>query len=716
MTRYAEDAQGNRVAYRQAIDNHGNKSWHPVEEQTGLQTVRGANPDKRPDYREQHRQTVDEMNKYEKEVSSRGPEAYARMKEARDMPFLNKSAIVAGRESDKLMAGAGDVGDFLQDVVLPKGRTGIRAFDIFDKHRKALADTPIERTIARAEDQGSKDEVYREFDENKGGAAIAAMAPYLVSGATAGPLATKTAQSAVTNLAKGAQAGIRSGKGLFSRGVDKLASGTAFPFLGKKMKKEWTDPMLLKSIAKGNRPPKGETWRKGFLGDVLGGGGLGLVEGGIHYDNNPIEGSIAGMGGSVTGRFLRPFLSKRPVSYSSADQKIIQEAEGLGMDFFPGGKYGHRGDQAFEAGLRSSKTWGEPLARYDRANAVAMNRQAYKAMGVPKDKIDQMTPEALHSHVTGLKKEYETLVDGSTGRFSSDSINKIRKGGKSFINDFSEAGMKAKGVVDSRLNDIMGRVHNTRDMLTGKYRPATFSGKDYQSMSQSIKDELDGLYKNNDMVSYNALKKVQKELDNAMDNGISYGGKTSSADWKDLNERYAMSRLLIDKGMDITGKFDAEQFGKYLMSKDAYRTLTGQGGRIKPLQKMARANYLSKGEAGSDMTGTGFGDHRGKMSHMQGFLTEGWGRNMPMIDAAYLSMYKKGWPARHGLLGMGRSGGVYDPLTIMRAQAQGNQQHPIAVQKVRETKDATEKSLTNMADWTDEKLSELEKFKRSLFE
>ena len=685
------------------------------QSQKGLSVTGQATPQQMAQAQDQVIQKqMDEMTGYEEEVYKLGPQAYERLGEIRDMPALDRAALAAGRETDKLMAGAGDIYDFIQDVTTGGSeKTGIRALDIFN----SILDkgTPLERTAKRSADQREKDIIFKEAGENLGGASIAAMLPYMATGYGAGPASTKLAESVVGGIAKGIDKTQRAGRGLLTRGIEKGAS-TPGPFqpLASKMKSEWTDPMRQRAIRKSKTPKNIVPWREGLVKDVLGGAGLGALEGGLHYDNNIVEGSLAGAGGTTAGRFVRPFVNKRPSSYGEADRQIIDEAQQMGMQFFPGGRTGHRGDQAFEAGLRSSKTWGEPLAVVDRNNAKVMNRTAYEAMGVPAGKVDQMTQKNMLEHVNSLKSEYDTVVKGSVGRFSPESINRIRAGSKSFTNDFSEAGVKAKDVVDARLKDIQSRIHNTRDAITGQYRPATFRGEDYQSMSQSIKSELDGLYKNNDMVAHGALKKVQRELDDAMDNGVNYGGKVSSTEWKDLNERYAMSRLLMENGMDITGKFDAELFGKYLMSKDAYRTLTGQGGRIKPLQKLARANYLSKQEAGSDMTGTGFGDS-GKVSHMQGFLTNKVGNMLPLKDQIYLSLYKRGWPGEKGLLGMSDKG-FWNPVLLGRAQAQAQQQHPTAAKAIRDTKNSMSKSYGEAADWTGEKMDEMDKFMKSLFE
>jgi len=676
-----------------------------------LQVVREANPDKRPDYQAQYDTRVEDRNTYEREVHDRGPEAYARMLEARDMGSLDKSAIVAGRETNKLLAGAGRLSDAAEYITLPQdideetampttGRTGNKYFDLFNKYSDYMSKSHMQRDTARNKYQKSSDKLYQEFDEEKGLASVASMLPYMVSGLGAGPIASKIGQGMVKAVTTPVAATYKGGKGLLTKAVE--ASAKAGVPLTKKMKTEWTDPLAKRAFAKANRKKEPLPWREGFLSDVLGGGVLGATESGVHFDNNPIDGAMAGVGGSTFGRFVKPILTRTKPVYSKADQDIINYADSQGFKYFPGGKTGDIGKQMFESGLRSDKRWGESMARVDRNNRIIMNEKAYEAMGIPKGSIPQLTPKLLDTHIKGLKTEYDDLVNNSTARFSGKSIQKLRDGLDPLSKSQSKAGEEAYFAAQNQFDEILNRLHATRDKKTGKYLLATFSGKDYQDMSRYIKDEISMAYKSGNDGVVRALKPFQEALEEAMDNGIKYGGKVSSAQWKDLNERYAMSRMLIDKGLDITGKFDPQTFSTYLMSNDAYRTLTEKGGRIVPLQKLAKANFLSSQHAGSDMTGTGLGSH--KITRTQAFLGTPFGKMLPLIDDAYLGLYRRGWPGTTGLLNLSGKG-FGDTMLYTRAQAQGQQQHPKAVKAMLEAK-----------DWTSDKLDEVEKFRMSLFE
>lgn len=687
-----------------------------------LQVVRDANPDKRPDYMAQHRQDVADLNEYERGVHAKGPAAYARMLESRDMDFGEKAAIVAGRETDKLLAGAADVGDFIQDVALPSspnpetyqnetGMTGNKYFDMFNKYSDMMKKGPMERTTQRAEDQVTSDRLYEEFDEEAGLASVAAMAPYMLSGFTAGPAASKLSKSVIDKTIQGAETAYKGGKGLLTQGVEKLAA-TGNP-VGKKMKMEWTDPLRKRGIRKANTRKEPIPWREGFLSDTLGGGLVGAAEGGFHYDNNPIEGAIAGMGGASAGRLIKPLVTRKAPVYSQADQQIIDYARQQGFKYFPGGQSGDVGQQMFESGLRSDKHWGESMARVDRNNAIVMNEKAYEAMGIPKGSIPQLSPEKLDAHIKGLQTEYDDLVNNSTARFSGKSIQDLRDSLDSLALSKSKAGEEAYFAAQNQFDEILERLHATRDKKTGKFLPATFGGKDYQDMSRYIKDEISVANKAGNDGVVRALKPFQKALDDAMDNGINYGGKVTSAQWKDLNERYAMSRMLIDNGMDMTGKFDPQKFGTYLMSKDAYRTLTEKGGRIVPLQKLAKANFLSSQHAGSDMTGTGLGSN--KITKTQAFLSSPFGKMLPMIDDIYLGLYKRGWPANKGLLNMSGKG-FGDTTLYSKAQAQGQQQHPTAVKLLKQGKNWANDKVVSGLETMDETLTDLEKFRMSLFD
>ena len=174
--RYATNEAGERVRFRSATDGQGNTQWFPAPEETinvaGDELPYPSQPSNvgpgRSAAAPGKAKALQRKNtRYLRDVyETRGPAAYERAAEAQDMGFLEKAPIVAGRETDKLLAGTGDNADFFASLVGDSGA--------------------YKRTTERAKEQSGLDEVYQELSENAGLADIAGMAPYLVSGTLAG--------------------------------------------------------------------------------------------------------------------------------------------------------------------------------------------------------------------------------------------------------------------------------------------------------------------------------------------------------------------------------------------------------------------------------------------------------------------------------------------------------------------------------------------------
>ena len=103
------------------------------------------------------------------------------------------------------------------------------------------------------------------------------------------------------------------------------------------------------------------------------------------------------------------------------------------------------------------------------------------------------------------------------------------------------------------------------------------------------------------------LKKIQAALDDSLQAGMD---KATAANWKDLNERYAMTNLVMKHGMTPNGMIDPQRISHKVMQGDeAIRTLTGRGGRIKKLQDVARYNDILNNVEGGSLTGLGSADY-----------------------------------------------------------------------------------------------------------
>lgn len=193
----------------------------------------------------------------------------------------------------------------------------------------------------------------------------------------------------------------------------------------------------------------------------------------------------------------------------------------------------------------------------------------------------------------------------------------------------------------------------------GRMGAQLLNGEKYRYFKDRIKEVADSTYDTN-RTTYNGMKMLENVLDEGMENGIrNYGGETSARAWKDYNERYALTKLLIDKGTNPeTLQFDPKMLRQNLMSKDRNRMILEQGNRVVPLFKMAKIQGLVDDATKSTLAGhnmKGF-SNSGRVPLWHKLLQMPVAGRVPVVPRAYMKMYEAGWPSKTGLLNMGEGG------------------------------------------------------------
>jgi len=680
-TRQAKDAQGNIVTFRNYKDANGQEQWAKVDTPPAESPTSSFNKDRQrellaqegshiPSYTSDHVKYMDRL------FVERGPESpeYKRAKESEKMGFGQKFNIIAGRETDKLLSGAANIYDFLADI--------------------GGSDTAMERTLNRAKEQQYKDEIMEQIDENQGLAMLGAALPYVVTGTLTGPASRAVAAKTVSGVENAVNTTNAAARGLATRGVDKLAAGNTpvVSQLARKAKEEIMDPIKREAMRSANQIKTVDRYREGMLNNILGGGVTGSAEGSLRYgdDTNFLTGAISGTLGSVSGKALeRPF-RRAPVYWDAVEQAKVDWARDKGMRLLPGMTTGSKALQKFEHGLRETDQFADYLGDFDAANAAVMQREAAKAMGIDPKLKDSFSPESLSAHGKSLSDEYKYLENSSVGRFSPADYREIEAGVKALKENTTPQGKKAYKTANAyleQLNKISRPVRNAQGRMTKQ----TFDGSKYQDMMQQLKSEIDSAYTRGDNLTAFGLEPLTKKLKKAMDTGVrDFGGVEGSAKWNDLNERFAITDLVMRNGMTVDNKFDAGKLASHLMTSDPKRTLMEQGGRIKDLQKLVKVDHMMKNQAGSGLSGTNtIADNSGKLSLMQRLVSGSTTGQIPIIPSAYMALYKRGIPSSRGLLSLipspiriegltGKNAG--DLAKYTRAIAQGTQGHNKAIE------------------------------------
>lgn len=516
--------------------------------------------------------------------------ALQKIKNASDEGFLMNMLRGAGHTINQFGEGAEE----LVDKYLPEpvSRTlnqrpfaDNTRFDMTSDQRRALRKDEMQ--------QAGEDAAMRSIGAPVS-STVGAMLPYLVTGkaaetaldafgAAVSPITRSLTQKALTRV------GGLEGRGGIAGGIGESANLKA---------------------ARMNSAPKIPSEFQNRVAYGLKAPAIGAAEGSVNYDQTSGEGALASLGGLGMGLFgpLRT-LDRVENVRDAAGRQIIKDMDKEGFSLTPGVRTGNRQMQTEEAGIKNSDVLGDYYHQtITRPNQRKMTEIAGDAIGLDGRGRDSFSPAELEGHLTNLSNQYKQLENTTTGKFTSSHI----KTASDILAD-----LKPTATRNTSPDDAMryAKVKSITDQIRAESTPGagvsginnrSFDGSQYQGWRQRIQDEATQAFQNGDQRLGNAMNKLKANLDSALETGM---GKGKAADWKDLNERYAMTNLLMKKGMTPTGEINPLGITSAVMNGDeAIRTLTGRGGRIQNFQKIAKYNDVLNNVEGGSLTGLGSAD------------------------------------------------------------------------------------------------------------
>lgn len=627
----------------------------------------------------EHTQTPDEVahSKYYSEVAARGSAALARYNEVRDMGSFKKSMIAGGHELNKLAAGTNELAYNLAGM-MGVNPTGMQ------KKVNDIADT-----------QQSNDKVYKEFSENAGiPGVIGSSLPYIVSSSLAGPVIGKGMEALVGKFTNIPGEAIKEGKSLFTRGVQALSEqpGVAGN-IGQGMKTEITAPWLRMAAAKAKQVSLPNPYRVGAAGRVLGGTALGAGESGLHYDQSMGQGALSSLLPLLSAEALRPALIKAPIYWQKPEQDLVKWYEEQGAHISTGLATGSKGMQDFESGMRNTRYLRDTVGRYDAGNDIINNRIVADAIGLKTpsgDKVVHLGPSVLRDHLKDLGNQYNELEKGTVARLLPQDHAALAKHQATLLADSDphiNAIGKSVGSYVNRIQKIDQSNLPKRNTITGRMEPKVVDGGTFQSLRSDLKSDISDAYKNGNTRKAEALKPVLDIVDNSVERGLalSSAGKVTTdgvpvgiQKWKDLNEKTALTHMVMDNGLNTTGtRVEPHRLLNQFKSGDVQRFYTESGGKnITQLHKLAKINAMDRDQSSAL---AGLGTHgvmnSGKQSFIQKLLQTPAAGFLPMPAEFAMWLYNKGYPSKTGLLAMsGKKFG--DPGLYARALGQSQQPWP----------------------------------------
>jgi hypothetical protein len=400
----------------------------------------------------------------------------------------------------------------------------------------------------------------------------------------------------------------------------------------------------------------------------------GAAEGSLQYNQTAGQGAFSSSLGQAMGTFspLPKYLGKAERRVSDSEKQIMDRMSKEGYRFTPGMWTGDKVLQAREKGFRSEAQFRNYMNEFDQANDKVIANQASDAMGLPRQATVDLTPETLTNHMANLRNQYTALEASTRGVIGRDQARTMGDALKDLQPTSSRNTSAADRARYEQVRSVVQQIQKETDPISrpGSRTVYGFDGAKYQQLRQRVQDEASQAFQNGDRRLGNSLKKVQQALDDSLRNGMS---STSAKQWKDLNERYAMSNLVMNNGMNPLGGIDTGKLTKTMMSGDeAVRTLTSKGGRIKKLQDIARMDELNRRQAGAEgWSGSGVaGAEPEKMGLLKSIVHAPIASAIPTSTRAGMNLYMSGYPVTRGLLGGVSQEGVRKGI---RANEQGSQ-------------------------------------------
>jgi hypothetical protein len=322
---------------------------------------------------------------------------------------------------------------------------------------------------------------------------------------------------------------------------------------------------------------------------------------------------------------------------------------------------------------------------------------------------DRLTPNQFRAHLSNVKQAYQKLEANTPVRLDQSSIIRLINHNLNLSRGITDEEAQAAKLANHYLTKMQS-IKNQQLVgrnASGRFTPATTNSVNWQNLRSDLKEDIASARDRGDNFKVRALLPYVEELDNAIVNGMIAKGRTAQegqalvGQWKDLNEQYAMGKLLQDHGLDSFGNVNPKKLDRYFLINDAERYLSGAGGRVRDLHDIARLGAETNRQSGSSLSGlneskTGKDETR---TERQILLSTPAALVPKPLTELYFRAYRNGYPQVTGLLPFMTGQGLKDTGLYTRALAQSSQLYPNAVEGVENAIDVSRKSYAKLSDY-----------------
>lgn len=602
----------------------------------------------------------------------------ARKAVAKDLGI--KAPLIASvAAADRLAKGVGDIANFGYDLF---GGEKLKDWGFTEQ-------SPIQLQIERDKDYERQKELMQGFyDEQPFASMVGEVPVFMATSAALTPLGRTVVGAGLSGVSRGVEATAEGGRGLFTRGVEALRTmpGRAGQ-VGERIYQESVFPRQTAARAASRRSDTMDPAIKGTLKELLAHTAVGGVEGVIDPEMTVGGGMLASAIGSGTGQMAKRAFHRTPVYWRDKEKELLDWYEGEGGRLLPGMKTGSRRLQKYEGALENQDRMSDLFNLVRQDNQRVTNKIAWEAAGIPYEANKDIDKHVLTDHMESMRRQYEEISAKSRGIVTPDEMMSIGASIGQMKKMKSDDAKKALKAAQGYFDEMRDRV-KPKVSATGETTGYVYSGKDFQSLRSRIKSEIDAAYANNNRTMVNALTPLLAGLDASLERGVSNLGRSIGdqnlvTKWKDLNERYAMTKIILEHGTDVTtADFSPSKFMNYISSHDPERAILEGGNRIVPLFKLAKVNDLMRRQAKPGLSGSvdlpqTKAGNPSSMSTAQSMMTaNSLVGKIPLLDRTAMALYKRGYPASTGLLGWTGDQVYRNIPDYTRAMSQSSQLYP----------------------------------------
>lgn len=553
-------------------------------------------------------------------------------KQAEEMGGFTAGAIGAGHTINKLGAGIADIAD-----------AGLDYLPFYNRKEEAK-----KRRDDRKVEQAKLDNMYRHVSmENPGSSVIGEAIPYIATSMMTSPLVNAFGRE-----------GTRLAGNVFNKYGDKVEDINNMIQASESSLGKLAAPYANKFKVNTNnsrriKPLKTDAYNT--AGSLANTAGVGALEGTAHYDMSAMEGAGNSVIGGVMGTGSPVRMLERVNNRNSPYmQSLIEKYEDAGMRVSPGMKMGNTRLQRNESAMNSHPEYTDYMKAVRDHNDEFFTDRIASAIGMKKKEgTTEFTPDDFNNHRADLKASLEANQAGTVGRFLPEDGVKTNTRLDRLSKSNSPRDKATMAELKSFQDEMRRMSSPNRDSKTGRMNAWTYDGAKFQDLNSRLRarrTEANSQGQTNKELS-DGLGEMIDALETSITRGMDHGGTVNPANWRRDNERYALTELFKDSGVNPTGSINLDSLSNRLMSGgEAARTVSSSGGQIKELQDIIKMNYIKNNQAGSDMSGVEMmANSAGNKVNPVGDMATSVSLAMDPRRRMFTDLYMRGWPLTKGL-------------------------------------------------------------------